>query len=295
MTLDASSSTDKLLKSFDELTCTHIDFFAYIMNGLKISNLTQETLQMLAFRLLKGTCSSYVELEYDFEECYKAFSEKLNWDNPEGGDSPFDLKKPLHLVKVGNRQKVLADYFFNNDLKYLQGGISTMTYMTFLIKTKATHYDLPGIKDMVPNITSPIKFAFDRYAKWCISHWRAQRKTFYAYTQRLESTHDVYSTKRILAVTRVDVMKKHGYGYLREIKVRRADNVLYTFKEGNFPRIHINNIKDMLFLVTQNWLTNLPGDDVADFAIALKCSPEAWLFKKESKIFNSVLRVTKRR
>ncbi|GJU20903.1 hypothetical protein Tco_1154245 [Tanacetum coccineum] len=39
-----------------------------------------------AFRLLKGTRSTYAELEYDFEECYTALSEKLDWENPEGGD-----------------------------------------------------------------------------------------------------------------------------------------------------------------------------------------------------------------
>nr|GEZ28722.1 hypothetical protein [Tanacetum cinerariifolium] len=130
-------------------------FSAYIMNDLKITNLTQETLLRLAFRLLKGTRSNYTELEYDFEECYKALSEKLDWENPEGGDYPFDLTKTLPLVMNINRQMV--DYFFNNDLKYLQGGISNMTYTNSLTKTKASQYDLPGIKDMVPNIWSPVK------------------------------------------------------------------------------------------------------------------------------------------
>ncbi|GKB93163.1 hypothetical protein Tco_0979300, partial [Tanacetum coccineum] len=76
-----------------------------------------------AFKLLKGTRTNFVELEYDFEECYKALSEKLDLDNLEGGDYPFDLTKPLPLVMNGNRQMVPVDYFFNNDLKYLQGGI----------------------------------------------------------------------------------------------------------------------------------------------------------------------------
>ncbi|GJT23783.1 hypothetical protein Tco_0893720 [Tanacetum coccineum] len=57
--------------------------------------------------------------------------------------------------------------------------------------------------------------------------------------------------KRILAVTHVKVMRKHGYGYLEEIVVRRADNVLYRFKEGDFPRLQINDIEDMLLLVRQ--------------------------------------------
>nr|GFA28781.1 hypothetical protein [Tanacetum cinerariifolium] len=49
-------------------------------------------------------------------------------------------------------------------------------------------------------------------------------------------------------VTRVNIIKKHGYGYLREIEVRRADNLLYTFKEGDFPRLRLNDIEDTLIL-----------------------------------------------
>nr|GFA44128.1 hypothetical protein [Tanacetum cinerariifolium] len=65
-------------------------------------------------------------------------------------------------------------------------------------------------------------------------------------------------------------MRKHGYVYLEEIVVRRVDNVLYRFKEGDFPQLRINDIEDMLLFVVQNQLTNLLGDDVADFAIALR-------------------------
>ncbi|GJZ08605.1 hypothetical protein Tco_0542888, partial [Tanacetum coccineum] len=109
------------------------------MNGLKITNLTQETLLGPTFKLLKGTCTNFVELEYDFKECYKALSKKLDWDNPKGGDYPFDLTKPLPLVVNGNHQIVPVDYFFNNDLKYLQGGTLTMTYTTSTTKTKAAY------------------------------------------------------------------------------------------------------------------------------------------------------------
>nr|GEX50516.1 putative reverse transcriptase domain-containing protein [Tanacetum cinerariifolium] len=106
--------------------------------------------------------------------------EKLDWENQEGGDYPFDLTKPLPLVINGNRQTVPVDYFFNNNLKYLQEGILTMTYTTSITKTKAAQYDLP--------------------------------------------------------VTQVEIIQKHGYGYgyLREVEVLRANNDLYTFKEGDF-------------------------------------------------------------
>ncbi|GJV72189.1 hypothetical protein Tco_1492184 [Tanacetum coccineum] len=199
-----ASSADKPSKTFDELMSTPIDFSAYIMNGQKITNLTQETLLGPAFKHLKGTRTNFAELEYDFKECFKALSKKLNWDNPEGGDYLFDLTKPLPLVINGNRQIVLVDYFFNNDINYLQGGISTMTYTNSITKTKAAQYDLPGIEDTVPNIWSHVKVTYDKHAIWGISYWRDQRKTFYGYARGLESSHDVYSTKCILEVTRVE-------------------------------------------------------------------------------------------
>ncbi|GJR44179.1 hypothetical protein Tco_1312282 [Tanacetum coccineum] len=123
---------------------------------------------------------------------------------------------------------------------------------------------------MVLNIWSPVKVAYDKYALWGISHWSEQRKSFYAFARGMQSRGDVYSIKRIMAVTHVSVMRKHRYGYLEEIVVRRADNALYKFKEGDFPRLRINDIEDMLILMVQNRLTNLSGDDVANFALALR-------------------------
>ncbi|GKB19505.1 hypothetical protein Tco_0853428, partial [Tanacetum coccineum] len=128
---------------------------------------------------------------------------------------PFDLSKPS-LITRGKRQRVPFEYFINNDLKYLQGRVSTKTYTTSTTKTKAIQYDLLGIKDMVPNIWSPVKVAYNRYTLW---------------------------------VTHVKVIRKHGYRYLEEIVVRRADNVLYRFKVSDFLQLRINDIEDMLILV----------------------------------------------
>ncbi|GJS12228.1 hypothetical protein Tco_0369024 [Tanacetum coccineum] len=246
-----ASSAEKQSKTFDELMSTPINFSAFIMNGLKINNLTQETLLGPAFRLLKGTRSNYAELEYDFEECYKALSEKLYWDNPEGGDYPFDLTKP---------------HTFSHEWE-----------------SQSAQYDLPGIEDMFPNIWIPVKVAYDKHALWGISHWREQRKTFYGYARGLQSRHDIYSTKLIPAVTQVEVMRKHGYGYLKEIVARRADNDIYRFKEGDFPRLRINDIEDMLLLVVQNPFTNLLGDDFSDFAIALRMFTKSLVIQKRVK------------
>nr|GEW80575.1 hypothetical protein [Tanacetum cinerariifolium] len=95
-----------------------------------------------AYQLLKGTCRSYIELEYNMEECYKALNDQLDWNNPEGDRYPFNLSKPLPLVQSRNRQIVPVDYFFNNDLAYMQGGSTGRTYTTSLTKTKVAKYDL---------------------------------------------------------------------------------------------------------------------------------------------------------
>ncbi|GJT87395.1 hypothetical protein Tco_1069112 [Tanacetum coccineum] len=204
------------------------------------------TQNWLIYNLLKGSCKSYVELEYNMEECYKAMNDQLDWSNPKGDRYSFDLSKPLPLVKSRNRLIVLADYFFNNDLAYLQGGSTDRTYTTSLTKMKAAKHTLLGT-----------------------SHWRSKRQTFYGYASNKVSKHDVYSTKRILAVTNVKINKWYGYGHLEEIEVRRVDKQLYKFMEGDFLRIHLNDIEDMLLLVVQNKLFNLNNYVIVDLAVAL--------------------------
>ncbi|GJX06568.1 hypothetical protein Tco_0194500 [Tanacetum coccineum] len=72
-----ASSVEKLSKMFDELMSTPIDFSAFIMNGLKINNLTQETLLGPAFRLLKGTRSNYAELNMILKNVTRPFQKNL--------------------------------------------------------------------------------------------------------------------------------------------------------------------------------------------------------------------------
>ncbi|GKA68461.1 hypothetical protein Tco_0768378 [Tanacetum coccineum] len=164
-------------RTFNDLMSTLIDFSAFAMNRL-----------------------IYVELEYNMEECYKALNDQLDWNNLEGDKYPFDLSKPLPLVLSRNHQIVPIDYFFNNDLAYLQGGSTSRTYTTSLTKMKAAKYDRQGIEDMVPNL---------------------------------------------------------------------SDKNLYKFMEGDFLRLHLNDIEDMLLLVVHNRLFNLEGNVIVHLAAAL--------------------------
>nr|GEW92347.1 hypothetical protein [Tanacetum cinerariifolium] len=94
-----------------------------------------------------------MELEYHLEECYKAVTNQLDWNNPEGYEYPFDLSKPLPLIEAQSRQVVLIDYFCKNDFEYLKGGSSSRNYTTSTTKTKDAKYDnIEGIEDMVPEL-----------------------------------------------------------------------------------------------------------------------------------------------
>ncbi|GJW01560.1 hypothetical protein Tco_1556811 [Tanacetum coccineum] len=65
-------------------------------------------------------------------------------------------------------------------------------------------------------------------------------------------------------------MKWYDYGYLEEIEVRREYHMLYKFKEGDFPRLNLRDIKDMLLLLVQKKLSNLDKDDLYDLNVALR-------------------------
>ncbi|GJZ79389.1 hypothetical protein Tco_0644226 [Tanacetum coccineum] len=94
-----------------------------------------------------------------------------------------------------------------------------------------------GIEDMVAMLWSPIKVAYNRHA---------------------------------LLVTNVKVNKWYDYGHLKEIEVQRSDKKLYKFMEGEFPRLYLNDIKDMLILIFQNRLFNLKGEDIAKTELTLE-------------------------
>ncbi|GJY84523.1 hypothetical protein Tco_0497899 [Tanacetum coccineum] len=247
-------------ESFDELTDTTFDFSAFVMNRLNVTTLTPELLAGPTFELMKGTCKSLTELEYFCEEVYKATTEKLDWINPEGRQYPHDLRKPLPLVPNSQGRHVIPfHHFINNDLEYLRGGESSRKYSTSVTKTKAADYGhIKWIEDLVPNsMWSQVIVNYDKFALWGISHWGKKRRQFYAFAATRESARDVYSKRIIIAVTKVEIVEWQNYKHLEWITVRRDDDILYKFKEGDFHRLRIQDIEDMLLLLVQGKLTNL--------------------------------------
>nr|GEZ38268.1 hypothetical protein [Tanacetum cinerariifolium] len=115
--------------SFNELLDTPLDFSNFIINRLRVDTLTPELLAGLTFELIKGSCTSLIELEYHLEEVYKATTDQLDWVNPDG---------------------------------------QHRKYTTSVTKMKAADYgNLKWIEDLVPRsmwIQEPINY--DKHAFW---------------------------------------------------------------------------------------------------------------------------------
>ncbi|GKE09913.1 hypothetical protein Tco_1413464, partial [Tanacetum coccineum] len=200
-------------ESFNELMDTPLDFSAFVMNRLKVDTLTPELLAGPTFKLMKGTCKSLVELEYFFEEVYKATIDQLDWHNPEGQQYPHDLRKPLPLIPNSRGRQVISfDHFINNDFAYLSGGISSQTYATSIMKTKAADYGhIKWIKDLVPN-----------------TMWS-------------------------------------------------------EVSEGDFKRLRLQDIEDMLIFLVQGKLTNLNVEDRLDFGVSLRMFTRSIVIQRRVK------------
>nr|GEW99497.1 reverse transcriptase domain-containing protein [Tanacetum cinerariifolium] len=185
----------------------------------------------------------------------------------------FELMKGL----CKSHRIIPFDHFINNDLGYLCGGASNRKYTTSVTKTKAADYGhIKWIEDLVPRtMWSQEPVSYDKYALWEISHWGRKRQQFYGFTVNRESARDVFSKRRIIVVTELQIVEWHNYKHLDWITVRRDDDKLCKFKEGDFKRLHIQDIKDMLLLLVQGKLTNLTVEERFAFNVSLRMFKEA--------------------
>nr|GEU53144.1 uncharacterized mitochondrial protein AtMg00810-like [Tanacetum cinerariifolium] len=248
--------------SFNELMDTPVDFSAFLMNRLKVDTLTPELLAGPTYELMKGSCKSLVELEFFLEEVYKATTDQLDWNNPEGQQYPHNLLKPLPLIPNSRGRRVIPfDHFINNDLEYLCGDASSRRL---------------GASYNVESRTGKLY----KQALWGISHWGRKRQQFYGFSVNGESARDVYSKHRIIAVTELQIVEWHNYKHLDWITVRRDDDKLYKFKEGDFKRLHIQDIEDMLLLLDQGKLTNLTVEEHFAFNVSLRMFTRSIVFQR---------------
>nr|GFB17056.1 hypothetical protein [Tanacetum cinerariifolium] len=71
------------------------------------------------------------------------------------------------------------------------------------------------IEDLVPRamwIQEPI--SYDKHALWGVSHWGRKSQQFYGFAVNRESALDVYTKRRIIAVTELKIVEWHNYKHL---------------------------------------------------------------------------------
>nr|GFA28284.1 hypothetical protein [Tanacetum cinerariifolium] len=253
--------------SFNELLDTPIDFSNFIMNRIGVDTLTPELLAGPTYELMRGSCTSLTKLEYHLEEVYIVTTDQLDWVNPEGQQYPHNLLQPLPLIPDNRGRRVIPfAHFINNDLEYLRGGASSKKYTKFVTKTKAADYGhIKWIEDLVPRtmwIQEPLF--------WGVSHWGRKRQQFYGFAVNRESALDVYSKRRIIAVTDLKIVEWHNYKHLDWISVRHDDDKIYKFKEDDFKRLRLQDIKDVLLLLVQGKLSNLTVEERFAFNVSLR-------------------------
>ncbi|GJU73695.1 hypothetical protein Tco_1265100 [Tanacetum coccineum] len=143
---------------------------------------------------------------------------------------------------------------------------------------------------------SQVLSVYDKHALWGISYWGRKCQQFYGFSINRESTRDVYSKNKILAVTKLKIVKWHNYKHLDWITVHRNDDKLYTFKEGDYNRLRLQDIEDMLLLLVQGKLTNLNVEERLALGVSLRISnlkrktpytaysnPKGFIYQKKEK------------
>ncbi|GJT41070.1 hypothetical protein Tco_0940935 [Tanacetum coccineum] len=189
-------------KSFNEPIDTPLDFSAFVLNRLKVDTLTPKLLAGPTFELMKGSCKSLVELEYFLEEVYKATTNQLECNNPDGQQYPHDLRKPLPLIP--NSQGKLKNLTIEERLAL--GVLLRMFTKSIVLKRRVEDLQL-GVKSYQNklNLTKPDMYRSD-----------LKRKTSYtAYSNPRGFIYQNKDKKNILM--RIDELYKFSDGTLNDV------------------------------------------------------------------------------
>ncbi|GJR35315.1 hypothetical protein Tco_1210999, partial [Tanacetum coccineum] len=236
-------------ESFDKLMDTPLDFSAFVMNRLKVDTLTPELLAGPTFELMKGTCKSLFELEYFFEEVYKATTEQLDWTNPDGHQYPLDLRKPLPLISnTRGRQVIPFDHFINNDLAYLSGGVLSRNY--------------------------------DKYDLWGISHWDENDNN--SMDMRLIGNLQKMSIQEEESLRDDDKLYSFKEGDLKRLRVQDIEDMLILLVQGKLSNLKIE--ERLAFSVALRMFTRsiVIQRRVEDFQLAYS-SPRGFIYQNKDK------------
>ncbi|GJS98962.1 hypothetical protein Tco_0820132 [Tanacetum coccineum] len=178
----------------------------------------------------KKSASQSAPVEEAMQSTYNLAQQDPRESFDELTDSTFDFSAfvltglnvqtlPLELQAVPISRSswyTISTLPINNDMKDLRGGVSSRKNSTSVNEDFAADYGISKwIEDLVPNsMWSQTIIKYDKFALWGISHWGKKRRQFYAFATLRESARDVYSKRRIIAVTKVEIVEWHDYKHL---------------------------------------------------------------------------------
>nr|GFB23134.1 hypothetical protein [Tanacetum cinerariifolium] len=122
-------------------------------------------------------------------------------------DTPLDFSNFLiNRLKVDTLTPELLD---GPTYELMKGSCKSLLELEYHLEDvfKATTDQLDWIEDLVPRtmwIEEPI--GYDKHALWGVSHWGRKHQQFYGFAVNQESARDVYSKRRIIAVTELKIV-----------------------------------------------------------------------------------------
>nr|GEX76666.1 reverse transcriptase domain-containing protein [Tanacetum cinerariifolium] len=179
--------------------------------------------------------------------------------------------KKLNESKIKNRIFNVGDQvlLFNSRLKIFSGKLKTRWSCPFTITQVFPYGTVELSQPNGPNFKVNGHHVKHYFGGDIPSKGR-KRQQFYGFPVNRESARDVYSKRRIIAVTELKIIEWHNYKHLDWITVRRDDDKLYKFKEVDLKRLPIQDIEDMLLLLVQGKLTNLTVEERFAFNVSLR-------------------------
>nr|GFB09259.1 hypothetical protein [Tanacetum cinerariifolium] len=138
---------------------------------------------------------------------------------------------------------------------------------------------------LIPDIRGRSVIPFEHFINNDLEYLRGGRKRqqFCGFTVNQESAIDVYSKRRIIAVTELKIVEWYNYKHLDWILVRHDDDKIYKFKEGDLKRLRIQDIEDMLLLLVQGKLFNLTVEERFAFNISLRMFTRSIIIQRRVK------------
>ncbi|GKB79053.1 hypothetical protein Tco_0945948 [Tanacetum coccineum] len=125
-------------------------------------------------------------------------------------------------------------------------------YALSITKYRTTIYTQDGIEESINNQFKSSVDAYNDDVKLGIHHWPEMCRSFYKRKMARTLEHELYQDSKIIAIVNAEVERKYGYGFVSNIKVKRADCKIYTLKEYDYKNLSFNDIEDLyLSLVIQ--------------------------------------------